>query len=169
MTLDELITSVNPVILAVVGFLLVLAGLALLVWRAYNLLRATDDRLWATARGFIAQKYIKEETRTTYDEDTGRREEHTVRFPHLVYSFNAQGNAYDSSTIVMGAVGRISRRVYNRYQKGQEVTVYYDPNNPKVSHIEKPGTAMLMAGVGLGGVMTITGMVMLALGVSEAL
>ena len=171
MTLQDIIEMLNldePVVQAVIGFALILLGLGLLIWRTYNLLRATESTLWATTEGFIAQKYIKEEIRIVYDEDTGRNEERKIRYPYLVFSYNAQGNAYDSDKIVMGSAGRISRGIYNRYAKGQKVTVYYDPNDPQISHIEKPSTIMLVLGAALGGVMTVSGIILLVFGISGA-
>jgi hypothetical protein len=68
-------------------------------------------------------------------------DDHTpVDFPHVSYIYEVDGKTYRSSNILPGGeIGGVNvESTLARYPKGADVTVYYDPHNPKDAVLE-PG------------------------------
>ena len=69
-----------------------------------------------------------------------RTDGHDTDFPHVSYSYEVNGKTYRSSNILPGGdIGGVNvESTLARYPKGADVTVYYDPHNPKDAVLE-PG------------------------------
>ena len=69
--------------------------------------------------------------------------DHTTVSPHIVYQYNVYSNEYSNSQIKVGDTfisSYTSRQSYDtvdKYPVGAEVTVYYDPENPQQSALER--------------------------------
>lgn len=69
--------------------------------------------------------------------------DHTTVSPHVVFQYSVYGREYSGSQIKAGDVhisSYSSRTAYDtvdKYPVGSEVTVYYDPENPEQSALER--------------------------------
>jgi len=69
--------------------------------------------------------------------------DHTTVSPHIVFTYSVYGKEYTSSQIKAGDIHMSSygsRKAYDtvdKYPVGAEVTVYYDPENPEQSALER--------------------------------
>ncbi|MGL6159826.1 DUF3592 domain-containing protein [Microbulbifer sp.] len=61
-------------------------------------------------------------------------------FHDIKYQYVVDGYTYESGKVSYQAPGSIySRRMLRKYPEGKDVTVYYDPLNPRYSILEKGG------------------------------
>ena len=60
-------------------------------------------------------------------------------YPHVAYSYEVMGKPYRSDQIIPGGDvgGSGSSSVVQRYPVGAQVTVYYDPHEPKKAVLER--------------------------------
>jgi hypothetical protein len=69
--------------------------------------------------------------------------ENTTVSPHIVFQYNVYGKDFTSSQIKAGDVhwgsygSRDSYDMVDKYPVDAEVTVYYDPENPQMSSLER--------------------------------
>jgi len=69
--------------------------------------------------------------------------EHTTVSPHIVFEYNVYGRAYTGSQIKAGDAhwasytSRASYDTVDKYPVGSDVTVYYNPENPEQSALER--------------------------------
>jgi hypothetical protein len=69
--------------------------------------------------------------------------DHTTVSPHIVFQYNVYGRDYSGSQIKAGDAhwaSYTSRTAYDavdKYPVGADVTVYYDPENPEISALER--------------------------------
>lgn len=75
--------------------------------------------------------------------------------PHISYRYTVEGTQYTSSNICPGQGDHgchgDARTVVDRYESGQQVTVYVDPDDPSdayLLHGKRPTAAMVAAAVG---------------------
>jgi len=89
-------------------------------------------RNWASTTGKIVTSRV---------EVTGG--DRTTVSPHIVFKYEAYGRAYTGSQIKAGDVywasytSRASYDTVDKYPVGSDVTVYYDPENPQQSALER--------------------------------
>jgi hypothetical protein len=117
------------------GVLLVLFGLyvgfgAIKAWRQYRL-----SKNWIPITG----KVIRSEVESTIDLDGGGG----TYTPIVAYTYQLVGKSYEGSRISFGSDGSGSGKlkkpagVVARYPLGSQQTVYYDPNDPSQSVLER--------------------------------
>ena len=69
--------------------------------------------------------------------------DHTTVAPHIVFQYNVYGRDYSGSQIKAGDMhmssynSRAAYDTVDRYPVGATVTVYYDPENPQLSALER--------------------------------
>ena len=69
--------------------------------------------------------------------------DHTTVSPHIVFQYNVYGKEYSNSQIKAGDIhiatygSRGAYDIVDKYPVGAEVTVYYDPENPEQSALER--------------------------------
>ncbi|MBN1452162.1 MAG: DUF3592 domain-containing protein [Anaerolineales bacterium] len=69
--------------------------------------------------------------------------DHTSVSPHIVFQYSVYGRGYSGSQIKAGDVhlssysSRVAYDTVDKYPVGAEVTVYYDPENPQLSALER--------------------------------
>ena len=68
-------------------------------------------------------------------------------FPHVTYTYEVNGKTYHSSNIMAGGeIGGLNvESTLARYPQGAQVTVYYDPQNPKDAVLEPNKTTVSKA------------------------
>jgi len=69
--------------------------------------------------------------------------DHTTVSPHIVFQYNVYDKEYSNSQIKAGDIhmstysSRNAYDIVDKYPVGSEVTVYYDPENPEQSALER--------------------------------
>lgn len=118
-----------PTLLGVVFFAM---GSGVLIYGVRNLLLADASRNWPTVKGKV----------TVSKMGTHRGDKSTTYSADVAYDYTVNGTRYTGDRVTFGSVSTSStaraRRVLNRYPKGKEVTVYYNPEDPEQSVLE-PG------------------------------
>lgn len=118
-----------PVVFALIGLFLVVN-----YFRHRSKHQASES--WTTVEGKISKSWIREDYSTDSDGD------HTTHYyPEVEYVYSFMGQDYHGSNIVFGPKqggGRSgAEKVTAKYPAGSPVTVYYDPNNPGDSVLER--------------------------------
>ena len=69
--------------------------------------------------------------------------DHTTVSPHIVFQYSVYGRVYSGSQIKAGDMhmstygSRGAYDIVDKYPVGADVTVFYDPNNPQLSALER--------------------------------
>lgn len=100
--------------------------------------QGSASKFWKTTTGSILTAHIDTTTDNDFDE---------VHGPRISYSYRVNGNVYRSKRISYGAM------IFNHYYqaadalqgkfKNKQITVYYDPKNPRHSVLH-PGASMVL-------------------------
>lgn len=124
------VSKVFPLIFVVVGLALFLIYLP-------GLLDAHASKSWPSAKGIVTQSEIG-----STPSSASRR---GTYFPVVHYEFSINGTTYtgDNVTFDLDKSGNAirARDTIKRYTKGQDVTVYYRPNEPETCLLE-PGISV---------------------------
>lgn len=118
------------IITCVIGLFLIVGNFFLLRTIMETQKRETAVRSWPSVTGKVGLSEVR----------VHRTDGHDTDFPHVSYTYEVDGKTHRSSNILPGGdVGGINvESTLARYPKGAEVTVYYDPHNPKDAVLE-PG------------------------------
>ena len=123
------------------GFIFVLVNFFL-----YREIVSTQNRenaaqTWPTVTGKITASKVKRQ----HDSENG-----PVDYPHVSYTYEVNGKTHRSSNIMAGGElgGMNVESTLARYPQGSQVTVYYDPQNPKDAVLE-PGNKTVSKGLWL--------------------
>ena len=73
--------------------------------------------------------------------------EFTSYLPLVTYAYAVNGQAFQSSRVAF--VASKSRKVIAKYPKGNAVQVYFDPQQPSTSVLEKGGSTRFMVFIGI--------------------
>jgi hypothetical protein len=92
--------------------------------------QSAKTRNWSSVMGKVTSSMMEERS----DNEGG-----TTSYPVVVYRYSAGGQTYENDKIAPGLQwgGTGAGRVVARYPAGSSVTVYYDPQNPSVSILER--------------------------------
>lgn len=126
--------------IAFAGF--VIGGL-LTIFSLYQISMAARTYDWARAEGLVLRS-------SAYRASGGGVT------PFVLYEYEVAGARYEGKRVAYGKVytERSARRVAGKYSKGRKVTVYYDPDRPSVSVLERGGSLGIgvFLALGVGGV-----------------
>ncbi|MBI4671491.1 MAG: DUF3592 domain-containing protein [Chloroflexi bacterium] len=154
----------NPLLLALVQFLLLLAGvgalIAMLILFLLSLIQggsATGSRNWASAPGTIIASYL------AYERDPQDPQGLKAYYvPNVVFEYAAQGQLQSASRIHFGAPSKLARKraaehKLANYPVAARVTVYYNPDAPQDAVLERESPharriGLVALGVLAGGV-----------------
>jgi hypothetical protein len=91
--------------------------------------RENATQTWPTVTGKITASKVKRQ----HDSENG-----PVEYPHISYTYEVNGKKHHSSNIMAGGeLGGVNvESTLARYPLGSQVTVYYDPQNPKDAVLE---------------------------------
>ena len=111
------------------GFSIVLVGISLLIYFRTKK-RVGESQSWSVVRGYITESYVGYEFKTDIDDRS-----HRVYHPELRYTYQVLGREYIGDKILFRqkatyGARKKAQKFLVRYPVGQEVAVYYDPNNP---------------------------------------
>jgi len=119
-----------------------LVGLALIGIGLYDLQQAGESADWKSAYGLIIESRVV----VTQSRDSGGRLV-TSRSEKIIYEFELDGKMYQGNKVRFGFTFLAD---LEKYPRGAEVLVYYDPRDPKNSILEKEINKMLYYIPGLG-------------------
>ncbi len=133
------------------------AGIFLMAWGGNELKRAYESRSWPNTPGTITSAYIqKSHHRSSEGHST------TSYTPKVGYRYIVEGKIYTCDRIAFGGKsgGKRSKAkaVVDEYPSGRQVTVYYNPRDPKI--------AVLKAGFSWGAILVaLAGVVFFGVGI----
>ena len=136
----------SPTSLGIGMGVLAVVGLGIALWGYLQRAKVAKVKAWPTASGRILSSGVR--TETSRSRRGGRS---TVHYFDVRYAFSAQGANYESDNFQIGydniAASDIPR-VQAQYPAGANVTVQYNPANPKESVIETGdnGRALIIVG-----------------------
>mgnify|MGYP003384001576 CR=1 FL=1 len=127
------------------GFLLQFFGVAFLFvgviafgFTSRNLVRAIKSLGWPQSTGEIQKSGVKEVTVGGNTTDMGA---HSAIQVNYQYSYIVNGRSYRSQRVTMSdkvvKTGRTLSSLSKQFKTGQDVRVYYNPNNPSYSVLKK--------------------------------
>ncbi|MDP3547158.1 MAG: DUF3592 domain-containing protein [Phreatobacter sp.] len=149
------------------GMAVVLAAMGLIALRMGFMLRGqvAASLRWHEARGRIGTSGIEEVEMTPRDSSwTGRRGFRS----RVIYSFKVDGQTYGGDRIAFGAkasstVAGLISGAADRYPAGSAVTVFYNPDNPAESVLERRAAGLVvlwvLAGALLAGAARVAGFI----------
>ena len=119
-----------------VGFIFVLGGayIGFRVIKAWKLFRSSEN--WVPIVGLVTKSEVE------YLASTGADDSDTYT-PIITYTYQLMGNSYEGNRIEFGSEGvRFGKRkkaevVIARHPLGSQPTVYYDPEDPAQSVLER--------------------------------
>ncbi len=134
--------------------LFVAVGVAMLVVGVIGLRRAAASADWPTTQGVIVSSEVERVRRN--DPDRGWT---TTFHARISYGYSVGGEPYTGDRVGIGDYGsntnHRARSVVRRYPVGSHVTVYYDPDRPRIALLE-PGVrpmAFVIPGIGVAFVL----------------
>src|SRR5262249_13165844 len=126
------------------GVLTLIFG-GMLVYAAFCFVESYQSMTWPSVQGKV--KYVGTSEEVKHHRRRGRHLFTTFHyFAAVVYEYRVDGQLYNDTRIHFGPTtnfAALNLALADRYQKNQQVTVYYDPTNPK--------NAVLLRKVFLGG------------------
>jgi hypothetical protein len=130
-----------------IGFLVV--GAILLLIGLYQRKKVAASQAWPSTQGTIVDTRVRERAAGVDDESSASYS------PVISYTFEVNGTTHTSDRHAFGRVsyatkGQAERRIAN-YPKGSRVEVFYNPDKPAESVLERSsGTSWILVGVGGG-------------------
>lgn len=130
-------------------FVVIGAAFAFFGYRSYQLGKQSLD--WPVAKGSVIQSEIRESLRTT-GSGTNKRTV-TEHIPEVTYTYNVDGQSYQSSRITFGAVNKLNAgNTVARYPKDKPIEVFYNPQKPDQAVLEpgaEPTSNLVFMGIGV--------------------
>lgn len=118
--------------LAILTLAMFAGGILLLAWGGYEMKRAYESRTWPDTQGTVTSSYIGKSSHRDSNNHTS-----TVYTPKIRYQYQVEGKHYTCNRIEFGGEsgGKRSKakKVVDKYPSGKKVTVYYNPQDPKVA------------------------------------
>jgi hypothetical protein len=121
----------------VIPFILGAVGLFIIIkyFRDRAKLQASEN--WSKTTGTVTKSSVRE---TRSNDSDGFSE--SSYYPEVKYSYQVIGQVYEGNRIAFGAESGHKRKdgalsVLEKYAEGKSVTVYYDPNRPEDSVLER--------------------------------
>jgi hypothetical protein len=115
--------------------------------------RGKQSETWPFTEGEVVSSHVK----SRHDSDGDTSYSAAVR-----YEYEVNGTTYVSRTISFGSklyFGRFSaEEVVATYPVGEKVTVYYDPNHPKIATLEPGISGGSFVVLGLSAVFLVAGL-----------
>jgi hypothetical protein len=149
-----LASSLNGAQIAAVAFLL---GAALTTYGVILAKRAARSRGWPSVRGRVVRSLVREETELVRHPD----EPPTMYHPQVRYEYVVDGREYAATRIALmdraASWRSYADRVIARYPYGREITVYYDPDDPRQAVLERDEAKFWAMCFVAGGVALVVG------------
>ena len=123
-------------------------GVVILVKYFRDKKKTDESQSWSSASGKITESYMRREASM----ESGS----TIYYPEVQYDYEFLGTKYTGDRISFGGSSGNSNRKKSeetlaKYPIGQNVTIYYNPNNPEDAVLERKmgtgGTVFLIIGI----------------------
>jgi hypothetical protein len=138
-----------------IGFLLILLGLALLRLAIRERETGFQSRNWPSVEGTILQVSAS----THVDEG------HLTYYSKVIYQYMVNKRIYRNDRVEIGAKSggsqRLAQRWSERYSTGRNVAVYHHPQNPSEAVLEPNSTSGILSAVGFAALFLFSGIVIL--------
>ncbi len=128
------ISSVNLMMIS--GAILLLFGVAACLYGAWQWQAYHRRQAWPTTQGKIIRSQL-----------VGEGEDATA---DIEYEYHVAGVRYTSLNLVPENTGYTPSTMVERYIAGKPVTVYYNPDNPKQTLLERGNNILAIAFIGAG-------------------
>ncbi len=144
----------------IISLICFIVGGAAVFFGSGQIKAAKQSSDWPTVQGSVVSSEVsrsrssggKNRTKTTYQSD-------------VLYDYVVNGTTYSANKVSFGEVGRgtpaPAREIVNRYPKGKNVTVYYNPDKPETAVLEPGMSAAVYFVSGFGGVFLFFGLLVL--------
>jgi len=120
-----------------------------------DVMRANDSKSWPTTVATVQESTVK----TNVDEEGG-----STYYAQVLYDFEVNRFAYSGDQVAFGDFSSNDservKEIVKRYPEGNEVVVYYQPDNPDLSVLEPGLTARAWVIPSFGFVFLIVGIFM---------
>lgn len=130
------------------GGVFFLIGAGVLIYALIMRKKANTAQAWPAVSGQVYSSSVREQ----HHEDSEGNVSWTYT-PEVMYQYNVAGAVFQAKRIAFGAAGsgkrQTAEQVAARYQPGQTVTVYYNPQNPGDAVLERQvqnGRTLLILG-----------------------
>lgn len=147
------------------GLIFGVAGLFLLILGFNQFRTSKASRDWPSIEGQVSIATVEMKTESG---DSGISKKYS---PRVVYNYSISGQQYTSDQVVIGArawyTSQIKAGTKLTYQSGQQVTVYYNPDNPAQAVLKAGATRGAWGTLAIGIIFTILGTVILILNVTN--
>lgn len=160
--------------LILIGFACLTAGsFALVTFLKWQEVRAA--RSWIPVRGKIISSRIEaREVRVSISRGNTTQSTEVRNFPAITFAYTVNGLRFEGTRHTLrNEVGNFQvTETLARYPKGAQVTIYYDPSNPRASVIERTmpdGSIEVMAYISAGLLVGSIALVFLVGGIVEAI
>lgn len=156
----------SPVMPLVIGGVFAVFGLPL-VWLALHTFRKDRDiAKWPRAPGKILSSRVASSSYTAKDRD-GYSRQYTSYSPEVSFTYVVDGTEYEGSAVAR-SVDSTSNRAsveacVDRYARGKEIMVFYDPSDPTTSYLEVRRSIGAMILLGFGALLTAIGVLIMRL------
>ena len=143
------------------------AGLFMLIRGLIEFRAGKASRDWPSVEGQVVTAMV--EKKVDHDEDGTT----TSYSPRVTYTYSVSGQQYASDQVVVGArrhyPSRARAEAKLAYRSGQQVTAFYNPDNPAQAVLEAGATRGVWGTLLIGIVFTVLGGVVLAINVTNTL
>ncbi|MBN1854603.1 MAG: DUF3592 domain-containing protein [Pirellulales bacterium] len=148
-----------PWFVAVIGIVSTLVGGGLCAWAVIELNQALASRDWPQVPGRILVSKVE----SSEDSEGGKSYSAAISYGYAVDRYRYTGNRISFSDFASSSY-RSAFNIVNRYQKGKEVPVFYNPNHPQRSVLEpgRPQGPLLL--LGFSSLLLMVGFFILILG-----
>lgn len=134
----------------------VLIGGSVVFWGVNTFFKANQSEAWPFVDGIIVESEME-----YHRSNEGSGTYHA----RILYDYTVGGVLYSGDQVAYGDYGSSdsshARSIVNRYPKGQSVLVYYDPNQPEESVLERGIQAQIFFLPAFGLVFLIAGLIMM--------
>ncbi len=136
--------------------LFVAVGVVMLVIGVTGLRRAMASTEWPTTQGEVLTSEVERVRHRHHD-----RGPSTTFHARISYGYSVGGEPYTGDRVGIGDYGsntnHHARSVVRRYPVGSHVTVYYDPDRPRIALLEPGVRASAFAVPGIGAAFVLFG------------
>ena len=154
----------NPILVMVFAGVFLVAGVIILLWGITSSRSAFTSQKWPAETGTITASSI---------ETSRSNKGNTMYSADIRYTYQVNGQGYTGSKVSFGDVSTSdsadARKIVSRYQSGQAVTVYYNPQDPQQAVLETGFSPGLFLPLGIGTVFSLVGGLLLIAVVSAYL
>lgn len=129
------------IILGFFGVVFLLFGLIFFSMTISTVNKGKESENWYETTGVITSSKLEIEEETDYDPETDHPYTYYTYTPKIEYNYTVNGVNYSGNKISFEIVSATNydwaQNKVNLYYKGKNVTVYYNPENPSESVLEK--------------------------------